>query len=90
MNDHWGNCLTEVIKAKLQHGKNIKVIFIPPWKNEVFCPHFMWHDLRDNNLYDFHSPEPLKSAWHEVWFKGCIRVRPYAVYERWLKTKQWT
>ena len=52
--EHYSNCLIEAIKAKIKWGKQIKIIYIPSWKNEVFCPHFMWHDLTDGNLYDFH------------------------------------
>lgn len=43
--DYYSNCLFEAIKAKFKCGKQVKIIYIPSWKNEVFCPHFMWHDL---------------------------------------------
>jgi len=88
MKEYYSNCLIEVIKAKIRWGKQIRIIYIPSWKNEVFCPHFMWHDLADGNLYDFHYDGWLK--WYQRFcFKGHIGCRPYSVYERWLKTHSW-
>ena len=88
--EYWSNCLIEALKAKIKHGKEIKLIFIPPWKNDVFCPHLMWHDLVDDNIKDFHGGAGYIQHWYEDFlFKGHIRCRPYKVYERWLKTKSW-
>lgn len=85
----WSNCLIEVIKAKIKWGKQVKIVWIPSWKNEVCCPHFMWHDLADNTIKDFHSKPYLEKWWNIAWFKGYIRTRPYSVYEKWLKTNKW-
>lgn len=87
---YWSNCLIEALRAKIKYGKHVRLIFIKPWVNEIFCPHFMWHDLRDGNIYDFHCPKMLDSKWGEVWFKGYIRCRPYKVYEYWKRTKSWS
>ena len=88
--EYYSNCLFEAIKAKFKHGNKVKVICIPPWKNEVWCPHFMWHDLMANNIKDFHAECGYVEKWWNLFlFKGHIRCRPYSVYERWLKTKRW-
>ena len=85
-NEAWfSNCFVEAMKAKLKYGKRVKIIHIPARKNEVFCPHYMWHNLIDGNVYDFHSCDKVKGYIGEFWFKGAIRCRPYAVYERWNK-----
>ena len=83
------NCLFEAIKAKIKYRDSIKLIFIPPWKNEVPCPHFMWYDKLDANVYDFHSSTPINHWWQEIWFEGEIRCRPLEVYLRWKATGRW-
>ncbi len=84
---YYSNCLIEAIKAKIKWGKEIRIIRIPIRKNDILCPHFMWHDLVDDNIKDFIADD-IGSA-EKLLFKGHIRVRPYAVYERWLKTNKW-
>ena len=87
--DYYSNCLIEAIKAKIKWKSQIKIIYIPPNKNDVFCPHFMWHDLVDDNIKDFHNVTWSKGGpCNETIFLGYIRVRPYSVYERWKKTNR--
>lgn len=83
--DEWySNCLIEAIKAKIKWRKQVKIIFIPD------CPHFMWHDLVANNIKDFTAKKPYEEKWWNFFiFKGHIRVRPYAVYERWMNSGKW-
>lgn len=83
---YYSNCLLEAIKAKLKHGKEIKILHV---KSNDGLHHFLWYDLKDNNIYDFEQLETVRLWSGLLWFKGKIRIRPYAVYERWLKTKQW-
>lgn len=85
----YSNCLIEAVKAKIRDPKYVKIIHIKAKDNEVYCPHYMWVDSRDNNIYDFHCKPYIEHWWNEYLFKGFIRVRPYKVYERWLKTRQW-
>lgn len=87
--DYYSNCMIEAIRAKIKWKNQIKIIFLPPWKNDAFCCHFMWHDLADNNLKDFHNVTYMPHWWSNICFKGYIRVRPYSVYKNWLKTKEW-
>lgn len=82
--EHWGNCLTVALMAKIRDWENIKIIYIP--YNQIEAggfPHFMWHDLIDNNVYDF---EPLKhqnSICEVFWCKGKICRRSFNAYLRW-------
>lgn len=79
--EHWGNCLTVALMAKFRDWKNIKIIYLSPEENDSGgWPHFMWHDLLDNNVYDFNAENGKN-----IWSKGVIRVRPYEAYLRWLK-----
>lgn len=83
----YSNCFISALSAKIKWGSQIKIIFVPPWKNDAFCPHFMWLDKE--YIYDWYADKyPLK--WYEeLWHKGFIRTRPISSYERWIKTKQW-
>ena len=86
MEEYYSNCLMEAIKAKLRLGKEIKIIHV---KSNNGLHHWMWHDMKDGNIYDFQQLDEVKH-WHNLlWFRGKIRIRPYAVYERWIETKQW-
>ncbi len=89
-NGYWSNCFIEALKAKIKWGKEIRIIYIPARKNDIFCPHFMWYDLLDGNIKDFTADPGFVDKWYtNLLFKGHIRVRPYAVYERWCKTNEW-
>lgn len=83
-NIYWSNCLIEAIRAKVKNSKEIKIIHLPARDNEIYCVHFMWHDLRDNMIYDFHSINDHDYWWNFILFKGYIRKRPYKIWERWL------
>lgn len=50
-NDFYSNCLIEAVKAKVKDWKHIKIIYVSPFDNEVFCPHFFWSDGKYD--YDF-------------------------------------
>ena len=84
--EYYSNCLFEVIKAKIKDWKYIKIVHI---KSEDGLHHWMWHDLKDGNIYDFQQLDVVKHYYNLLWYKGQIRIRPYKVYKRWLKTKQW-
>ena len=79
---YMSNCLIEALKAKIKYRNEIKIIFVSPFSNDVFCPHWLWLDLKDNNVKDFHTVKRLK-FWETLWFKGDIRTRPYEVFQRW-------
>ena len=88
--DYYSNCFIEAIKSKIKFGNEIKIIYISPKNNDVFCPHFMWKDLTNNTIKDFHNVKFVKGGFcNETIFLGYIRVRPYSVYERWLKNGKW-
>ena len=66
--DYYSNCLFETIKAKIKWGKRVKIIYIPSWKNEVFCPHFMWHDLTTDTIKDFHAEHGYVEKWYNLFY----------------------
>ena len=79
--DFYSNCLVEALKAKLKNPK-IKITYVSPFVNEVFCPHFLWSD--GVNDYDFGVERHLK--WYEIlWFKGHIRQRNLGFNEKYKK-----
>lgn len=82
--EYLSNCFIEAIKAKIKHSKEIKIIHLPARENDIYCVHWMWHDLRDNNIYDFHAVSPKDHWWNFIIFKGYIRIKPYSVWEKWL------
>lgn len=83
--EFYSNCLLEAIKAKVKLGKEIKIIHI---KSKDGLHHWVWHDLKDGNIYDFQQLDTIKH-WHDlIYFRGRIRIRPYSVYENFLKEKQ--
>lgn len=78
--DFYSNCLIEALKHKLKDWENIKITYIPPQYNEVFCPHFLWYDGEFD--YDFGVEKHLK--WYQIfWFKGYIRQRKLGWNKRW-------
>ena len=69
---YWSNCIIEAVRAKLHDPKNVHLLMIWPWQNEVWCPHLMWTDgIRE---YDFHATDVSMMGW--LWHKGYIRVKP--------------
>ena len=76
--DFYSNCLFEALKAKLKNPK-IKITYVSPFVNEVFCPRFLRSD--GVNDYDFGIERHLKL--HErLWFKGHIRQRALGFNEK--------
>lgn len=61
----YSNCFLEAIKHKLKDWKHVKITYIPPRYNEVFCPHFLWSD--GENDYDFGVERHIR--WWEI--AGC-------------------
>ena len=70
--DYYSNCLIEAIKAKLKNHR-LKIIFFVPWRNEIFCPHFMWSDGKYD--YDFGCEYNLSLPFAWTIHKGHIRRR---------------
>lgn len=82
---YWSNCLVEALKVKIKHPIKTKITIIPPWYNEVFCPHFLWSDGEYD--YDFGIAKPLK--WYEIFcFKGYIRRYKLGFNQKWLKYRR--
>jgi hypothetical protein len=78
----YSNCLIQAIKAKIKNPKKVKITYISPFKNEIFCPHFMWSDGIDD--YDFTS-NTISKWYQEYWFKGYIRKRTLGFNEKYKK-----
>ena len=77
-NSFYSNCLIEVIKAKIKNPK-IKVMYLPAFLNDVYCPHWMWLD--ENGEHDFHYSGYLK--WYKrIWYKGEIRTVHKGCYKK--------
>lgn len=88
-NDYLSNCLIEATKAKIKNHK-IKITFVMPWNNEVFCPHILWSD--GINDFDFGN-EGKGDLGFKNWtlHKGHIRKRKLGYNEKYKKTcKAWT
>lgn len=82
---YYSNCLIEAFKAKIKNPSKIKITIIPPWLNEVFCPHFLWSDGKYD--YDFGVSRRLK--WYEIfWFEGCIRRYKLGFNQKWLEYRR--
>lgn len=79
-NIYYSNCLIEAIKEKIKNYREIKILHV---KSKDGLHHFMWHNIKEQNIYDFEQLEEVKH-WHNLlWYKGKIRKKPYEVYERW-------
>ena len=85
--EFYSNCLFEAIKTKIKHPVKTKIKYLPAHLNEVYCPHWMWHD--GEYTYDFYRQGKLK--WYQFfWHKGYIRMNEYHYYEKVLKAmKEW-
>lgn len=87
--DYYSNCLIEAIRAKLKNWRGIKITYVSPFHNEVFCPHILWSDGEYD--YDFGNEGKgdqgiLNWTLHE----GHIRQRKLGYNERYKKTcKEW-
>ena len=66
---YYSNCIFEAIRAKIMF-RNIKILYIPPSLNEVFCPHFFWTD----GIYEYEFRTDKKMKWYQVfWFEGYVK-----------------
>ena len=79
----YSNCLIQALKAKVRNPKRVKITYVSPFANEVFCPHLLWSD--GVNDYDF-GIEGYLNWYQRLWFKGHIRIRPLGFNERYKKT----
>lgn len=87
--DYISNCLIEAIKAKLKDWKNIKITYVSPFDNEVFCPHFLWSD----GVYDYDFGNEGKGdqgLLNWTFHKGHIRQRALGYNKKYKETcKRW-
>lgn len=71
MREYYSNCIIEGIKAKIK--KRVKLLWVSPFDNEVFCPHLFWTD--GEYEYDFWATSDTRLRWYQLlWHKGIIRV----------------
>lgn len=88
-NDYYSNCLIEAIKAKLKDWKHIRITFVSPFDNEVFCPHILWSDGKYD--YDFGN-EGVGDQGIKNWtlHRGHIRKRQLGFNQRYKTVcKKW-
>ncbi len=79
---YYSNCLLEAVKRKIRDWKHIRLMHV---RMDNGLHHWLWHNLLDDNVYDFQQLETVRH-WHNLlWFKGKIRIRSYKVYRRWLR-----
>ena len=76
INWFYSNCLLEAIKAKIKAPKYIHIFFVKPH-------HFMWHDIRDDMVYDFYQKDTFNRWYQILWYEGCIYHCKYGTYKRW-------
>ena len=83
--DYYSNCMIEAVKAKIKDWKHVKITYVSPFKNKVFCPHFLWSD--GENDYDF-GIEGLGARGIIDWtiHKGHIRKRGLGFNQRYKET----
>ena len=72
----------EDLKAKLKNPKQVKITYVSPFDNEVFCPHFLWTDGK--NDYDFGIERHLP-LYKVLFFKGHIRKRNLGFNQKYKK-----
>ena len=86
------NCLMEMLKAKAKDWRGVKVVV--QRSDRWPCPHFMWHDLRTDEICDFmYDRERLRKAKADgvriyetpLIYRGYIRRKPWKAYERMVK-----
>lgn len=86
--DFYSNCLIEAVKAKLKDWKHIKITYISPFDNKVFCPHFLWSDGKYD--YDFGNAGGDKNILNWTLHKGHIRKRGLGFNQKYKETcKKW-
>lgn len=87
--DYYSNCLIEAIKAKLKDWNNIKITYVSPFDNEVFCPHILWSDGEYD--YDFgNEGKGDQGILNWTLHKGHIRKRGLGFNQKYKDTcKKW-
>ena len=89
-NDFYSNCLIEAIKAKAKDWKHVRLTFVSPLNNEVFCPHVMWSD----GIYDYDFGNEGKGdqgIFNWTLHKGHIRKRQLGFNQKYKRVcKEWT
>lgn len=79
--EFYSNCFIEAAKAKLKN-KDIKLMYIPAFLNEVMCPHWMWSD--ESSEHDFWHEG--KIPWYKwFWHKGMIRTLKKGCYKKYIE-----
>lgn len=87
--DYYSNCLIEALKAKIKNWKKVKLTFVSPFDNEVFCPHVMWTDGEYD--YDFgNEGKGNQGILNWTLHKGHIRKRNLGFNDKYKKVcKKW-
>lgn len=88
--DFYSNCLIEAIKAKVKDWKHIKLTYVSPFDNEVFCPHIMWSDgIHD---YDFgNEGKGNQGILNWTLHRGHIRMRELGYNQKYkMVCKNWS
>lgn len=87
--DYYSNCLIKALKAKIKNWKNVKLTFVSPFDNEVFCPHVMWTDGKYD--YDFgNEGKGDQGILNWTLHKGHIRKRNLGFNDKYKKVcKKW-
>lgn len=86
--DFYSNCLIEAVKAKLKNWENIKITYVSPFSNEVFCPHILWSDGHAD--YDFGTEGKSGGILNYILYKGHIRQRKLGYNEKYKNVcKEW-
>ena len=82
--EYYSNCIIEAIKAKIRHPFKIKILWVSPVINEVFCPHVMWTD--GEKEYDFWATKNGLLKWYEIILhKGKIRKLDVGYYSKYVE-----
>lgn len=87
--DYYSNCLIEAVKAKLKNWKQIKITYVSPFYNEVFCPHILWSDGEYD--YDFgNEGKGDQGVLNWTLHEGHIRKRQLGYNQKYKDTcKKW-
>ena len=73
--------MIEAIKAKLRDWQHIRITYVSPFDNEVFCPHILWSDGRYD--YDFgNEGKGDQGIFNWTLHKGHIRKRSLGFNQR--------
>lgn len=79
----YSNCFFEMIKAKIKNP-NIKILYLPAFFNEVYCPHWIWLD--ENGEHDFHH-DGFLPFYKWIWHSGNIRNMHIGCYKKYINQR---